>query len=547
MATGKVFVSYSRDDAGAVLKLVEDLRSAGVDVWLDQTDIPSGRRWDEAIEAALGNCEQLIAVLSEASVTSQNVMDEVSYAIDEGKSVIPVVIRSCKIPLRLRRLQYVDLTSEYESRVARLVASLTGGPPPSAVASPGREAVRISRKGAGAGWRAWAGNSRILKGGIAAAVIVVAAAIVYRFVPASSEAPPNSSSALVPVQVWKIGSPHEGDTPDPTLAPDLQGDAKTLGVELQVRSFPAQGFAAEFFEAFDKHGEPDVLVIDNFGILEGITTARGNFAGITSSRRVKEALVFVDGSLDALQSGRGGWQMLLTTSRNHEAAKSLALRRPHCETAQTQARNRRSALANEIQRDVHKAIVDSAMFNTRPGSDFNLSMCGLWGNRNLAFVNAAVVFEEQQRIGWQNVLVMMARRGDSWTLLNIGGNVDVITELDDSIDLADDGLARPFDNSVLRVLAPADGVSSTRDAKPQLEWQWRGGPGQLAFYLLESQFESQNEWSGSHFGVVRSSSDPVTLIAPFGVGAQPHRWRVWAVGPSGALVQSEWRVINYTN
>ena len=125
---------------------------------------------------------------------------------------------------------------------------------------------------------------------------------------------------------------------------------------------------------------------------------------------------------------------------------------------------------------VHKAIVDSAMLNTRPGSDFNLSMCGLWGNRNLAFVNAAVVFEEQQRIGWQSVLVMMARRGDSWTLLNIGGNVDVITELDDSIDLVDDGLARPFDNSVLRVLAPADGVSSPRDAKPQLEWQWRGGP-----------------------------------------------------------------------
>src|SRR5262245_42586890 len=105
MATEKVFVSYSRDDHVAVLKLVEDLRSAGVDVWLDQTDIASGRRWDETIEQALSSCNQLIAVLSEASVASQNVMDEVSYAIDEGKTVIPVIIRPCKIPLRLRRLQ----------------------------------------------------------------------------------------------------------------------------------------------------------------------------------------------------------------------------------------------------------------------------------------------------------------------------------------------------------------------------------------------------------------------------------------------------------
>src|SRR5215218_4326200 len=127
MAPERVFVSYSRDDDAAVLKLVQDLRSAGVNVWLDQTDIPSGRRWDEAIEQALASCGQVIVVLSETSVSSQNVMDEVSYAIDEGKRVIPVIIRACRIPLRLRRMQYVDLTSEYDARVEKLVATLTSG------------------------------------------------------------------------------------------------------------------------------------------------------------------------------------------------------------------------------------------------------------------------------------------------------------------------------------------------------------------------------------------------------------------------------------
>jgi formylglycine-generating enzyme required for sulfatase activity len=35
-----------------------------------------------------------------------------SYAIDAGKHILPVVIKPCKIPLRLRRFQYVDFTEK---------------------------------------------------------------------------------------------------------------------------------------------------------------------------------------------------------------------------------------------------------------------------------------------------------------------------------------------------------------------------------------------------------------------------------------------------
>ena len=43
-------------------------------------------------------------VLSPRSVTSQNVMDEVSYALEEGKRVVPIVCEDCKVPFRLRRV-----------------------------------------------------------------------------------------------------------------------------------------------------------------------------------------------------------------------------------------------------------------------------------------------------------------------------------------------------------------------------------------------------------------------------------------------------------
>jgi formylglycine-generating enzyme required for sulfatase activity len=101
----KTFVSYAREDAEFVLKLAADLRQAGANIWLDQLDIPPGTRWDRAVEQALEECPRLLVILSPASVTSDNVLDEVHYALDEGKAVIPVLHRDCKIPLRLRRLQ----------------------------------------------------------------------------------------------------------------------------------------------------------------------------------------------------------------------------------------------------------------------------------------------------------------------------------------------------------------------------------------------------------------------------------------------------------
>ena len=42
----KVFFSYARADAEFVLKLANDLRSAGISLWIDQLDITPGERWD---------------------------------------------------------------------------------------------------------------------------------------------------------------------------------------------------------------------------------------------------------------------------------------------------------------------------------------------------------------------------------------------------------------------------------------------------------------------------------------------------------------------
>ena len=118
------FFSYAHQDAEFALRLAKDLRAGGAAVWIDRLDIKPGERWDQAIEDALAKCRQLILILSPSAVESTNVMDEVSLALEERKTVLPVIYRNCKIPFRLRRLQYVDLTLNYEAGLGRILETL---------------------------------------------------------------------------------------------------------------------------------------------------------------------------------------------------------------------------------------------------------------------------------------------------------------------------------------------------------------------------------------------------------------------------------------
>jgi len=97
-----------------------------VDVWLDQLDIPPGERWDRAVEAALRRSTRLIVILSPASMASENVMDEVSYAIEEKKDIVPVIFEDCERPLRMRRLQYIDFAADYAAALKKLLCLLKG-------------------------------------------------------------------------------------------------------------------------------------------------------------------------------------------------------------------------------------------------------------------------------------------------------------------------------------------------------------------------------------------------------------------------------------
>ena len=134
------FFSYSRQNTEFALRLAEDLKAAGADVWLDQLDIAPGQRWARAVQEALQNSPRVLVILSPASVNSNHVEDEVNFALDEQKTVVPIFYQDCKVPFRLRPLQYVDFRTDYAHGLKILLKTLgvkqQSAPSPAATPSP---------------------------------------------------------------------------------------------------------------------------------------------------------------------------------------------------------------------------------------------------------------------------------------------------------------------------------------------------------------------------------------------------------------------------
>ena len=136
------FLSYSRSDERFALRFAKDLRAHGVAMWVDQLDIRPSEHWDRAIERAVRDCRGVVVILSPRSVASDNVADEISFAIDSGKAVIPVMIERCSLPLRITRMHMIDATANYDRALQQCVAEIKrcGG-----AVGAGVEAVAVSR------------------------------------------------------------------------------------------------------------------------------------------------------------------------------------------------------------------------------------------------------------------------------------------------------------------------------------------------------------------------------------------------------------------
>jgi hypothetical protein len=393
---------------------------------------------------------------------------------------------------------------------------------------------------------------------------VLATACIVAILPMISRGAQPAPPAVV--HVWKIGSPHRGDAPVATIPSSLDAEAHRLGFELQMRVFRARDFASAFFSARVTNDEPDILVIDNMGHINGITTPLGSFDGIASDPNVAGVLVKVSESLNEFQPTP--WEYLIRTSKHHAQARALATRKIDCRSTWPDAVG--SAVLKTAEQAVVAYFLDDKSTYTglvngdpadtaihlphEPRSITDIHVCDGWGTDRLAFMQVVAAFEGQDEIGYRTFLAAVASSvGGEPRALMLGGSTTIIPTLRrDAAPFSTDTTGSVVQPPI--VDTPEDGATASRmppETRPMMSWIARGA----AFCLIEWQFGqgTGEKWEGSGFAFVRNGPETsrdgaaVTMRAPFGVGRQPHRWRVWAISDRGDVARSPWRTLFYAN
>jgi adenylate cyclase len=111
-----IFLSYSRNDSAKALALAEELRTNGMDVWIDQYGIEGATSWSKEIAEAIQTCHTMVLLLSSTALASKNVAKELSVATELDKRIVPVQIE----PVELRGEFLYHLASLQRVKIADL-------------------------------------------------------------------------------------------------------------------------------------------------------------------------------------------------------------------------------------------------------------------------------------------------------------------------------------------------------------------------------------------------------------------------------------------
>jgi len=125
-----IFLSYSSEDAEVAGRLCEALRSAGLEVWFDQSELRGGDVWDASIRKQIKQCAVFIPLISASTQKRAEgyfrlewklAIDRSWLMADDKAFLFPVVIDDtqegvARVPDRFRQLQWTKLGDEASMR-----------------------------------------------------------------------------------------------------------------------------------------------------------------------------------------------------------------------------------------------------------------------------------------------------------------------------------------------------------------------------------------------------------------------------------------------
>jgi len=113
-----VFISYAKKDTRALAEALFTALNAvpGISAWMDRVLEPD-TSWAAQIQHEIERCDYMVVLLSpdvNRAVTATQrrsfVLNEIDYAQQENKPILPVMVQSTKMPVQIVGIQYIDLT-----------------------------------------------------------------------------------------------------------------------------------------------------------------------------------------------------------------------------------------------------------------------------------------------------------------------------------------------------------------------------------------------------------------------------------------------------
>lgn len=108
----KVFISYSSKDQEFVDTLSSSLKKSGYYPWKNTESIPKGEDWHAEMINGLAGTDILILILSPEALESKYVKEEWSSFLNENKKVLPVLLKDCKLPKKLSKIEMIKASND---------------------------------------------------------------------------------------------------------------------------------------------------------------------------------------------------------------------------------------------------------------------------------------------------------------------------------------------------------------------------------------------------------------------------------------------------